>query len=102
MMEIHGLRSPYQMVGGIVYFGRMIDKIRLRAAGILPSEYRPLLGNANPLSFDGRCCRFLNIDYAALAAEAIQGEADEVIFEGSVLTMFDFIDLDEGRLFKLS
>jgi hypothetical protein len=81
MMEIHGLRSPYEMVGGIVYLGRMIDKIRLHAAGMLPSEYQPLLGDSNPLSFDGRCCRLLNIDYAAFAAQAIQGGADEAIFE---------------------
>jgi len=58
-MEIHGLRSPYEIVGGIVYFGRMIDKIRLHAAEMLPSGYQPLLGSANARSFDGSCCRFL-------------------------------------------
>jgi len=30
-MEIHGLRSPYETVCGVVYFGRMIDKIRYAA-----------------------------------------------------------------------
>jgi hypothetical protein len=81
MMEIHGLGSPYEIVGGVVYFGRMIDKIRLHAAGMLPSEYQPLLGNAKPRSFDGRCCRFLQIDYVALAAQAIQGGTDEALFQ---------------------
>jgi gluconokinase len=79
-MEIHGLRSAYETIGGIVYFGRMIDKIRLHASGKLPSEYQAPLGHANPRSFDGRCCRFLQIDYAALAAQTVQGETDEALF----------------------
>src|SRR5271165_5476802 len=80
-MEISGLRSPYEMVGGLVYFGRMIDKMRLQAAGRLPSEYQPLLGAANPRSFDGGCCRFLQVDYAALAAQSVQGATDEALFQ---------------------
>jgi uncharacterized protein DUF5069 len=80
MMEIHGLRSPYELVGGLVYFARMIDKIRLYAAGLLPAEYQALLGAANPRSFDARCCRFLQIDYPALAATALQGGTEEAIF----------------------
>jgi hypothetical protein len=80
-MEIHGLRSPYELVGGLVYFARMIDKIRLHAAGLLPGEYQPLLGNANPRSFDARCCRFLQIDYTAFAATALQGGTDMAIFQ---------------------
>ena len=67
-MEIPGLRSPYETVGGIVYFGRMLDKIRLNAAGALPPGYQLLLGNSNPGSFDGYCCRFLQIEFAALSA----------------------------------
>ncbi len=69
-MEIDGLRSPYELVGGLVYFGRMIDKIRLHSAGMLPAEYQALLGAANSRSFDARCCRFLQIDYPALASTA--------------------------------
>ena len=80
-MEIHGLRSPYELVGGLVYFARMIDKIRLHAAGLLPGEYQPLLGNANPRSFDARCCRFLQIDYTAFAATALQGGTDMATFQ---------------------
>ena len=80
-MEVENLRSPYEVVGGIVYFGRMIDKMRLHAAGMLPSEYQPLLGGANPRSFDGRCCRFLQIDYPALAARAIQGGTDDELYQ---------------------
>jgi len=84
-MEIQGLRSAYDIVGGIVYFGRMIDKIRLHAAGMLPSEYQPFLGSTNPDSFDGRCCRFLKIDYVAIVAQALQGGSDESLFQWACL-----------------
>lgn len=33
---VSGLRSPSDQVKGLVYFGRMLDKIRLTAAGQLP------------------------------------------------------------------
>jgi hypothetical protein len=32
MPTIPGLRSPYERVGRLVYFGRLLDKIRLHAA----------------------------------------------------------------------
>ncbi len=35
MPSVPGLRSPYAKVGRLVYFGRMLDKIRLHAAGRL-------------------------------------------------------------------
>jgi gluconokinase len=55
-------RSAYDRAGGIVYFARMLHKIRLRAAGALRADF-----HANPGSgFDGRCCRFLGIEYPAL------------------------------------
>jgi len=38
-MKVPGLRSAYDEVGGIVYFGRMLDKIRLKARGALPADY---------------------------------------------------------------
>ena len=56
-MKVPGLRSSYEKVGGIVYFGRMLDKIRLHAHGKLPSDYNRGTG------FDGRCVRFLHVDY---------------------------------------
>jgi hypothetical protein len=80
-MEIHGLRSPYETVGGLVYFGRMIDKIRLEAEGVLPAEYRPFLGGTNPLSFDARCCRFLRIDFHAFSARVVEGWTDDALFQ---------------------
>jgi Domain of unknown function (DUF5069) len=37
-MKVPGLRSAYKKVDGIVYFARMIDKIRLHQAGMLPED----------------------------------------------------------------
>jgi Domain of unknown function (DUF5069) len=141
---IPGLRSPSEQIKGLVYFGRMLDKIRLAAAGKLPEGWQPMRGTAAKNSFDDRCCRFLKIEYAALEAETLKGgQSDEALLEwafqngrkpsedevemwnafmmkrgwrdggtqrlnerlaeiglppGTVQTMFEFIDLDEGRL----
>jgi gluconokinase len=140
---IPGLRSPAAQVKGLVYFGRMLDKIRLAAAGRLPEGWQSARGTANPGSFDARCCRFLKIDYAALEKETLKGGSDEQLLDwafkngrrpsdeeveiwnafmlkrgwrdagaqrlqerlaeiglppGAVETMFEFIDLDEGRI----
>ena len=71
-------RSPYDSVGGLVYFPRMVDKIRLRAAGELPEDYFEFMGDG----FDGRCVRFLGIDYAALRERVLAGkESDEALLE---------------------
>lgn len=72
-MKVPGLRSPYQKIGGLVYFGRMLDKIRLHADGNLPTDYQPNLGKG----FDGRCVRFLHVDYDALRTETLSGRSDE-------------------------
>lgn len=139
---IPGLRSPYDQVNGLVYFGRMLDKIRLMAAGKLPEGWQPMRGAVKG-SFDWRCCEFLKIDYAALEAETLKGGSDESLLAwsyangrqpteqeievwnafmtkrgwrdagtqrlnerleeiglppGTVQTMFEFIEIDEGRL----
>ncbi len=140
-VDIHGLRSPYEHVGGIVHFGRMLDKIRLDKAGLLPPDWTAAMNAPN--GFDHWCCRFLRIDYAALKVETVKGASDETLLSwafahggqpdneqilawnawatkrcwrdenhhrlvsrlqevdmpaNAALTMFDFIDLDEGRL----
>ena len=139
---IPGLRSPFEKVGGIVYFGRMLDKIRLYESGKLPEGWRAARGTTMQGSFDSRCCSFLHLDYAALEKEVLHGGTDEQLLEwafmngrrpteeeieiwnafmtkrgwrdagtqrlnerlaeiglpaGTVPTMFEFIDLDEGR-----
>src|ERR1043165_2801958 len=73
MPYVPALRSPYAKVGRLVYFGRMLDKIRLHAAGKLPADYVKSLSEG----LDGRCCRFLGVPYAALAAPTLAGGPDE-------------------------
>lgn len=76
-MNIPGLRSPHVKTGGIVYFARMLDKIRLHAVGQLPKDYIPNLGGG----FDGRCVKFLWIDYPALVERVKQGGKDEELLD---------------------
>ena len=74
-MKIPGLRSSYERVGGLVFFGRMLDKIRLNAQGKLPPDY-----NLGP-GMDGRTARFLGVEYAKIAERTLQGGTDEEILE---------------------
>jgi len=78
-MKIPGLRSSYEKVGGIVFFGRMLDKIRLHSAGKLPAGYN--VGTADWTWFDSRCTRFLRVDYGEIAERALRGGSDEEILE---------------------
>ena len=77
MPHVPGLRSCYAKVGRLVYFGRMLDKIRLHAAGELPADYVVNLGDEIFLTLDGRCCRFLGIKYPGLRARVLAGGSDE-------------------------
>jgi len=70
-----GLRSPHVKIGGIFYFGRMLDKIRQHAKGQLPADYQPNLGRG----FDARCVEFLQVDYNEVVERAKKGGADEEI-----------------------
>jgi gluconokinase len=70
-------RSAYDKVNGIVYFARMLDKIRLKAEGKLPEEYFKNL----EIGFNGRCCRFLGITYADVRERVEQGGTDEEILQ---------------------
>jgi hypothetical protein len=80
MPHVTGLRSPYDKVGRLVFFGRMLDKIRLHAAGKLPAEYVADLGDQGaPTTFDARCCRFLGVAHAALSGRVLSGGSDEEI-----------------------
>lgn len=145
MPVIPNLRSPYDTVGGIVYFGRLLDKIRLHAEGKLPPDFVANLGTKVPGTFDARCVEFLGFDYDAFQAHVLahptisDEEALEWAFahgrkptpeqievwngfmmkrgwrdsarerlqfrlhesglpdDGSIATMFDYIDVDEGR-----
>ncbi len=76
-MKIPGLRSPHETVGGLVYFGRMLDKIKLHAQGKLPADYHQALGGG----FDGRCCAFLGVKYEDVVARVKLGGEDQEILE---------------------
>ncbi len=76
-MRNFGLRSPSAKVGGLVYFGRMLDKIRSHAKGELPSDYQANLGKG----FDGSCTRFLRVNYDELVERVKQGGTDNEILQ---------------------
>jgi gluconokinase len=69
------LRSPTAQVDGLLYFGRMLDKIRVHAKGELPPEYQPNLGKG----FDRNCLDLLGIDYQDLVDRVKKGGNDEEI-----------------------
>lgn len=79
--KIPDLRSPHAKVGNLVHFGRMLDKIRLSAAGTLPPDWEQARGVKLPIAFDNFCCRFLRLDYAALETETLKGGSDESLLE---------------------
>jgi gluconokinase len=71
------LRSPSEKVGGLFYFGRMLDKIRLHARGELPADYHANLGKG----FDEKCVAFLQIDYDQLVERVKHGGSDEEVLQ---------------------
>jgi hypothetical protein len=76
-MSQHFPRSPYDREGGLVYFPRLVEKIRLHQQGELPEDYHANLG----AGFDLRCCDFLHVDYEALAAQVREGGSDAEVLE---------------------
>ncbi len=67
------------MISGVMYFPRMIDKIRLHARGELGADYHNSLGKQQ--AGDGMCCNFLRVDHAALTKRTLAGGSDEEILE---------------------
>jgi hypothetical protein len=67
--------SAYQETLGMIYFARMLDKIRGNAAGTLLDDFCDNLGSG----FDSRCADFLRVDYGALVIRVLQGGSDEEI-----------------------
>ena len=81
MPHVPGLRSPYAKVGRLVYFGRMLDKIRLYAQGRLPADYVENLGDKTPGMFDTRCCAFLRVPYDDIRRRTLEGAGDGAVLE---------------------
>src|SRR5438045_8225704 len=71
--------TDYQETKGLIYFARMLDKIRLNAAGKLAPGY--FCGEEDPTFFDARCTRFLGVRYDTLVERALQGGSDEEMLE---------------------
>ena len=72
-MTIPDLRSPHDQVSGLVYFGRMLDKVRLQQHGTLPVEFHANLGEG----FDKTCAQFLGVPYAEIAEQVKGGASDK-------------------------
>lgn len=90
-MKIEGIRSPHDKVGTLVYFGRMLDKIRLHAAGRLPADYVPNLGEG----FDKACVQLFGIEYGKLVARVKEGGTDEEILAWCAATGRKLTDQDQ-------
>ena len=67
------------MANGLMYFPRMLDKIRLHAHGELHEDYHKNLGA--PRTADSACCNFLRVNYVDLRTRVLQGGSDEEIIE---------------------
>lgn len=64
----------------MIYFPRMLDKIRLHARGELGEDYQENFGARR--AADGVCCNFLRIDHGKLrGGRVLQGGSDEEILE---------------------
>src|SRR5205823_12344869 len=72
-------KSPKEMTGGMMYFPRMLDKIRLHGRGELGEDYLANLGKAR--AADGACANFLRVKYDELRERVLAGGSDEEILE---------------------
>jgi Domain of unknown function (DUF5069) len=72
-------KSPKEMTKGMMYFPRMLDKIRLHARGELHEDYHENLGAVKAL--DGACCNFLRVHYRDLHDRVLEDGTDEEILE---------------------
>jgi gluconokinase len=72
--------SDYIETGGVVFFARMLDKLRLKEQGFLPAEYN-YAGCPVYDCFDGYFCRFFGIDAAQLVERVRAGGSNEEILE---------------------
>jgi len=69
--------SGYLKTERLVYFARMCSKARLMLRGVLPEPYHPYIGTG----FDGRCCRFLRVEYADIQRLVAEGKSDAEILD---------------------
>jgi hypothetical protein len=72
-------KSPKELTSGMMYFSRMLDKIRLHARGELDAAYQENFGARR--TADGACCNFLRVHHRDVCERARQGGTDEEILE---------------------
>ena len=72
-------KSAYEKTKGIVFFARMLDKMRLLLAGELPDEYVVKMKTKN--CYNSRCLRFLGVRYEDVLEQVEQGRDDEEILD---------------------
>ena len=72
-------KSPKEMSKGMMYFPRMLDKIRLHLRGELHDDYRENFGA--PQTADSALCNFLRIHHRDLIKRVEQGGTNEEILE---------------------
>lgn len=65
--------SPYIETDGLVYFARMLDKIRKMDRGELRQDFQENLGKA----FDGLCTGFLRVSYDDLRKFVLSEDSDQ-------------------------
>ncbi|MGJ8637951.1 MAG: DUF5069 domain-containing protein [Opitutaceae bacterium] len=64
--------SAFTPTSDMLYFARMLDKIRKHERGELREDFHAHLGKG----LDGRCCNFLRVEYSDLIKETLKGGSD--------------------------
>ena len=70
-------KSPRETTKGIIYFPRMLDKIRMHLKGELHEDYHANFGT--PQTADSALCNFLRIHHRDLIKRVEEGGTDEEI-----------------------
>jgi Domain of unknown function (DUF5069) len=83
-------RSPYEKIGGLVFLGRTIDKIRLKQAGQLRPDFFALMGDG----YDARIMKYLNLEYSKFAEFVLTGASDEECWQFCVQNGRKLSDVD--------
>jgi len=72
-------KSAYVKTNGIVFFARMLDKMRLWLAGELPDDYVAKMRAKN--GYNSRCLRFLGVSYDDVLTQVKQEKTDEEVLD---------------------
>jgi gluconokinase len=73
-------RSDYDATQGVLFFPRLLDKLRLKEQGLLPADYNYAGGPVHDC-LDGYFCRFFGIDVTQLVARVRAGGSDDEILD---------------------